>query len=209
MNINKDKFKDLDKLKEKSQSDDIAVISDKVRDLMWTTLMLKKPKSILEIGTGTGYSATVMAKCLQSIGQDFKIVTIEKDKKSFDKANKSFSKTNLIEKITAYNMDAKEYIEQASVSDQSFDFIFLDGPKARYKDYLDLLVYLLNKGGVLFVDNVLFRGHVLKEDYKEIPKRYKTIIVKLRKFLENLIEEEKLNTHILKTGDGVSISIKK
>ena len=74
--------------------------------------------------------------------------------------------------------------------DDYFDLIFLDGPKAQYDLMLDTLVTLLKPGGTLVVDNVLFRGYV--EHSTDVPKRYKTIVKRLEKFIENCKNHKKL-----------------
>ena len=99
--------------------------------------------------------------------------------------------------------DANEIVTKIT---SSYDFIFLDGPKGHYREYLPHLLPLLNKGGVLFADNVLFRGYVDGKE-KHI-HRYNTTIHSMQDFLKGISENENLRTNIFDMEDGVSISLK-
>ena len=90
--------------------------------------------------------------------------------------------------------------------DGEFDFIFLDGSKSHYHEYLDDLIRLLALGGVLVCDNALCRGLVISPEYPE--KKHRTTVRCLREFLEGLSNRDELETSILPIGDGISVSVK-
>lgn len=87
-----------------------------------------------------------------------------------------------------------------------FDLIFLDGAKAQYINYLPTLYTLLNSGGYLVADNVLFRGYVRGDI--SVPRRYKTIAKRMKMFLSKIENGEDWETQIFDVGDGVSVSKK-
>ena len=83
----------------------------------------------------------------------------------------------------------------------------LDGPKAHYIYMLDECVRLLKKGGVLISDNVLYKG--MTADDNHVVRRKITIVKRLRKYIDMLMEHKELETSLLPLGDGVTISVKK
>jgi len=89
----------------------------------------------------------------------------------------------------------------------SFDFIFMDGPKTRYIEYLPHLMRMLKKGGALLCDNVLWNGMVSGKI--ETQKNKTTIVHGLDKFITAICSDDRLITSILPVGDGMSLSIRK
>jgi predicted O-methyltransferase YrrM len=158
-----------------------------------------KPKEILEIGTAVGLSGVAMLNACEA-----KLTTVEKDKLSIEEAKNNFKLFNVENRVTLIEGDAAVEIK---ILEKKFDFIFLDGAKSQYKNYLETLIGLLNKGGILFADNVLFRSYVAEEN--EVPKKYKSIANNLKIFLEMLKNESRLETVVLNIGDGISISVRR
>ena len=95
--------------------------------------------------------------------------------------------------------DATEEIEKLN---KNFDFIFIDAAKGQYKKFFEDSYKLLNEDGIVFIDNILFRGYL----YKESPKRFKTIVKRLDEFINYLYEN--FNFVLLPISDGVGLSIK-
>jgi predicted O-methyltransferase YrrM len=87
-----------------------------------------------------------------------------------------------------------------------YDFIFMDGPKTRYIEYLPYLDKLLVKGGTMVCDNVLINGWISGES--QVSDKKKTIATGIEKFLETLYSDERYSTCIIPVGDGMSWSIK-
>ena len=83
-----------------------------------------------------------------------------------------------------------------------YDFIFIDASKGQYLKFFEMSYELLNENGIIFIDNLMFRG-LVAADKEEIPKRYKTIVKRLKEFIEKLNEE--YNFVLLPFGDGVGI----
>ena len=176
------------------------LIKDDAVHLLIAKVKEFKPKRILEIGTAIGYSGSQMLDAYSGST----LVTLEKNSESATIAVNNFEKLGLNKRVQVINCDAKAYLDSCN---EKFDFIFLDGPKGQYLHYLEQLINLLNNGGVLFADNVLFRGYV--NGGVEYPHKFKTIVTNLRQFLEKIQIDDRLNTTIYEIGDGVSISVKK
>lgn len=177
----------------------IPVLLPETAALLRQIVTLKKPKKILEIGTAIGYSGhVILGAC------DGHLYTIEADENSLTKAIEFFAVSGYKERVTTYLGDANEIVPYFS---GTFDFIFLDGPKTRYIQYLPYLKRMLTKGGILLCDNVLFNGMVSGE--KELVKKKATIVNALDLFLKAVTADEDFMTSVLPVGDGVALCIRK
>jgi predicted O-methyltransferase YrrM len=92
------------------------------------------------------------------------------------------------------------------MAEGKFDFIMLDGPKGQYEDFRPYLMALLKEGGVIFADNVLFKGYVYG-DYEG--HKHRTIVKSLRTFIKNMREDARVETVLHEVGDGILIAKKK
>lgn len=191
--------KRLIELREKSKAKKIPVIRDSSFNFLLNLVRLKKPQRILEIGMANGCSAIGML--LES--QNSHISCIEINEDIALEAKKNFADFALSERVTVFIGDANEIVTKLT---GNYDFIFLDGPKGHYREYLPYLLPILNKDGVLFADNVLFRGYVDGKEKKK--KRYNTTIYSMQDFLKGISENEELRTTIFDIEDGVSVSVK-
>jgi caffeoyl-CoA O-methyltransferase len=149
-------------------------------------------KSILEVGTAIGYSGSVM---LQG-NPESKLVSIEIDENRYREAQENFEKMGFSSRVTQILGDALEEIPKLTTN---FDFIFIDAAKGKYMDFYKDSYKLLNPGGMIFIDNIMFRGYL----YNEYPRRFKTIVKKLDAFIEYLYENE--NFVLLPFGDGIGL----
>lgn len=163
---------------------------------------LVRPKKILEVGTAIGYSAIIMA---EGLSDDGSIMTLEYDENSVAIARENIKRAGLSDRISVIEADAKNYLSYLDC-DESFDMIFLDGPKAHYLFMLDDCVRLLKKGGILVSDNILFKG--MTADDGHFARRKVTIISRLREYIDTLMAHPQLETAILSQGDGVTLSLK-
>ncbi len=162
---------------------------------------LKKPKNILELGTAIGYSSILMN--LTSGGSN-KIVTIERDEKMIQLANENIEKYNLQDNIQVLQGDCLEVLEGLN---EKFDMIFMDAGKGHYNHFLPHCLRLLNEGGVIVADNVLFRGMVAS---KELVKRRKiTIVKRMKNYLDIVSKDESLVTTVIPMGDGIALTMRR
>lgn len=178
----------------------IPIISLEGARLLNLLAKINHAKSILEVGTAIGYSTAWLASGI--LGQG-KITTIEIDEERAKLAQNNIDKLGLTNKVEILIGDAREIIPNLN---ENYDFIFLDAAKGQYNNYLKSSLPLLNVGGILVADNVLFRGMVAQE---EVNKKYKTLIKGLQQFLKDLYQQTELDTVVLPIGDGISISRKK
>ncbi len=190
----------IDKMRKEYKQNGIPTILNDSLNFLLLNVQIKNPKKILEIGTATGMSGISM---LNVASPDAHLTTIEKDEQSFIEAKANFKECNLSHKVTQFCGDAGEIIKFLN---GEFDFIFLDGAKARYLDYMPELLRLLSKKGVLFADNILFRGYV----DGSVPYSHSdnTIVRNLRDFINEMTNNSNLTTQILNIGDGILLSIK-
>ena len=187
---------DISNMRKEYKANGIPTILDESLNLLLLTLKIKNPKKILEIGTATGMSGI----CMLDACPNATLVTIEANEASFKEAKINFEKHAKMDRTTCYFGDAGDIIK---FLDHGYDFIFLDGAKARYYDYLPELKRLLVNGGVLFADNVLFRGLV---ECEKPPHRDMTIVRNLRAFIDELTQDKNYVTSVIDVGDGVLIA---
>ena len=115
-------------------------------------------KTFLEIGTFIGNTSMHVA---DFIGEDAEVVTLEKFDEFADLATKNFKDNNLNHKIKLIQGDA--YKSMKALSDNFFDFIYVDGDKGRYPELCQLAERKLSKNGLILVDDVLFHGDVINK----------------------------------------------
>lgn len=162
------------------------------------TINENKSKQILEIGTAIGYGSIGIATNTECVHID----TLELSEERFNIANNNIKNKNLENKISIYLTDAMEYLKNCT---KKYDFIYLDGPKGQYINYLPYLINLLNKGGIIFADNLNFHGMVTGEI--EVTKGCRAMIKGLKNYIAEITTNEKLETQIFTNiGDGVGVS---
>ena len=186
-------------IKNESLDENVPIITDEVLNYMIFTARNIKARNILEVGTATGYSGLFLAQ-IANENSGF-LTTMEIDEIRYGKAVENFKKLGLFEKNKMISGDALEEIPKLD-KNVKYDFIFIDASKGQYLKFFEMSYELLNENGIIFIDNLMFRGLVVA-DKEEIPKRYKTIVRRLKEFIEKLNEE--YNFVLLPFGDGVGI----
>ena len=188
---------DFLELRKFAEKENVPIMKLESKEFLKNLLAIKRPKSILEIGTAIGYSSLVFDKY-----SDAKITTIELSEDMAHIAQENFNKYNI--DINLINDDAEKALTKLN---QGFDFVFIDANKSNYKFYFDYIdKNLLNNGGVIVADNILFRGEVCNDDLVE--KRKITIVKRLRNFLAYITRRDDYQTSIIPIGDGISVSVK-
>ena len=186
-------------IKKESLAENVPIITDEVLNYMIFTARNIKAGNILEIGTATGYSGLFLAQIANQNGGF--LTTMEIDENRYNKAVENFKKLGLFEKNKMIFGDALEEIPKLG-KNMKYDFIFIDASKGQYLKFFEMSYELLNENGIIFIDNLMFRG-LVAADKEEIPKRYKTIVKRLKEFIEKLNKE--YNFVLLPFGDGVGI----
>lgn len=159
---------------------------------------LIKPKTILELGTFTGYATLCLAEGLQSTGE---IHTIDVNEELLDFQRKYFDKSKYGTQIHQHLGSAIDIIPTL---DMSFDLVFIDADKPNYVNYFHLIIDKLNPGGIILSDNVLWHGKVVEPlDDKDLSTKavldYNTL----------LKSDNRIETVLLPIRDGLTISRKK
>ena len=156
------------------------------------------PKNILEIGTYTGYSALCLAEGIQEDGQ---LITIDKDQKLFKKVNSFFIKSEFGKNIKQKVGVALDIIPTL---DLKYDLVFIDADKKNYKNYFDLVLPMVNVGGIIIVDNVLWSGKVTELDKHQNDK----IAVYMNDFNRYVHNHKSVSKLILPIRDGLTLITK-
>ena len=182
-----------------AHENNVPIVTKEVAEYLKFIVKTHKVKNILEVGTAIGYSGILMAK--EIVGQDGKLYTIEIDEEIYNQAQENIKKSGL-SNIVSIKGDAVEEIKKI---EENFDFVFIDASKGHYMDFFEDSIKLLNKNGIIFIDNIMFRGYL----YKEYPKRFKTIVKRLDSFIDSLYNREDGDFVLLPFGDGVGLFYKK
>ena len=191
---------ELEKIKQKALEEHIPIIMDDTLEVIEKYLKENKPHKILEIGTAVGYSAICFTEMLDEDGQ---IDTIERDTERVKEAKENIKKAEVENKINIYEGDAVEILPTLK---NKYDVIFIDAAKGKYPFFLKEALRMLNKNGIIFADNILYKGYVMS-DYNKHKQR--TAVRNLREYIKEVNENPELETEILEVGDGLAISKKK
>lgn len=189
--------KELEKVKQKALEEHIPIIMDDTLEVIEKELKNNPPKRILEIGTAVGYSAMCFSEFLAENG---KIDTIERDEERIEQAKINIKKVEVEEKINIYEGDAVEILPTLN---EKYDMVFIDAAKGKYPFFLKEALRMINKNGIIFADNILYKGYVMS-DYNKHKQR--TAVRNLREYIKEVSENPNLETEILEVGDGLAIS---
>ena len=159
-----------------------------------------KPQRVLEIGTAIGYSALLTT---YYGAENAKIISLELDEERAKQAQDFINQSAYREQIKIILGDAAKNIEKLD-KNYKFDMVFIDAAKGQYPDYLQKVLPLLADDGIILADNVLFRGYVMSEE--KPPRRYKTIVKRLREYIAMVSDTDKFTTEIFENGDGLALT---
>ena len=151
-------------------------------------------KDVLEIGTFTGLSALSIALALPDNG---KLIALDKDEKTNKIAVSFFKKANQDNKIQTIVKPALDSLEE--LKNSKFDMVFIDADKMNYKEYYERSLKLLDKGGLIIVDNVLWHGEVADEDNLD---KY---TINIRDFNTYVADDKRVEQIIVPLGDGMTV----
>lgn len=158
----------------------------------------KQPLRLLEVGTAIGYSTLLLAAAMPA---NALLTSLEIDEQRALIARRHLAAAGFGERVRVLTGDAAATIVRL---DDRFDFVFLDGPKGQYLAHLRLLLDKLVPAATVVADNVLFRGLVRSD--APPPRRYRTLIIRLREYLAFVSTNAQFSTTLLPDGDGVAVS---
>ena len=151
---------------------------------------------ILEIGTFTGLSALTMSLSLPSDGS---LVTLDKNVETNKIASNFFKKAKQENKIKSIIGSGLESLNNLKTENQKFDLIFIDADKENYKNYYNQSLDLIEKNGLIIVDNVLWQGEVVDE------KKQDKLTTIIREFNSYVNEDKRTENLIIPVGDGLTV----
>ena len=157
-------------------------------------IKVSKIKKVLEIGTFTGLSTLSMALALPGNGE---IIALDKNKETNKIAVNFFKKAKQNHKIKTIIKPALESL--INIRNKKFDLVFIDADKMNYKKYYEISLDLLNKGGLVIIDNVLWHGEVVD---KRINDKFTKNIRELNNFISR---DKRIEKVIVPFGDGMSV----
>lgn len=189
----------LMRLEKEAAEEGIPIIQLASARFLRVLMMIHRPKSILEVGTAIGYSTIWLAEAAEQTT----IVTMELDKERSARARVNLKQAGLNDRVTLVEGDAT----QGLPFECSFDCLFIDAAKGQYHKFLELYLPMLNEGGLVITDNILFRGLVATPE--EATKRHKPMVEKIRSYNQFLMEHPQLETSIVPIGDGIAVSVKR
>ena len=190
----------LNSIKQEALENHVPIIEDDSLEYIENILKEQKPNKILEVGTAVGYSAICFSRYL--VGENAKVKTIEIKENMFNKANENIARMGLKNKIETILADGTEYMKNIPTEEQ-YDIVFIDAAKGQYLVYLEEAIRLTRVGGIIIADNMLYRGRTLS-DYNE--HKHRTATNRLRRYLQIMKEDERLDSELIMVGDGLAIS---
>ena len=151
-------------------------------------------KNVLEIGTFTGLSALSIALALPENG---KLIALDKNEETSKVAIEFFKKANLDDKIQTMIKPALDSLDE--LKNNKFDMIFIDADKMNYKKYYEKSLSLMDKGGLIIIDNVLWHGEVADED------NFDKYTINIREFNSYVANDKRVEQIIVPLGDGMTV----
>lgn len=182
----------LEQMEDYAKKNQFPIVERKVGVFLYIITKLKKPKLVVEIGSGYGYSGYWFAKAVEN----GKVVLTDYQIKNMDMAKCFLDKAALSEKVEFRVGDgieiAKEY--------RDIDILFLDLEKSRYLDAIKFLEKNLNDSALVIADNTLWYGEVLKSSVDQKTKA-------IKEFNDYMFSSKFIST-ILPIRDGVLLALK-
>ena len=155
-----------------------------------------KIKKILEIGTFTGLSTLTMSLALPDDGS---IIALDKNQNTNEIAVNFFKKAGQENKINTIIKPALESLKDLKDTKQKFDFVFIDADKENNKNYFNQSLDLIDKDGLIIIDNVLWHGEVIDKTKQD------KLTVGIREFNSYVNSNERIENLIIPVGDGLSV----
>lgn len=195
-----DKYALIREMKQYAEVNNVPIMVDEGIDFLTTFILKNHVKNVLEIGTAIGYSAIMMAL----VDPNLKITTIERDEVRYLEALKNVKAFDLENRITLIYNDAFNV-----KLDEKFDLIFIDAAKAQNIKFFEMFERNLEYRGVIITDNLKFHGLVDKKEEEIKSKNLRSLVRKIKDYIDYLKTNEKYNTEFFEVGDGISVSKRK
>ena len=177
---------------------DIKRMQISVSQCHFLHLLIKssKIKKILEIGTFTGLSTLSMSLALP---EDGLVIALDKNQETSKIAVNFFRKAAQENKIKLIIAPALESLSNLNDQKQKFDLVFIDADKENYKNYFNHSVDLVDKDGLILIDNVLWHGEVVDDNKQD------RITASIREFNSYVNKDRRVENLIIPLGDGLTV----
>jgi predicted O-methyltransferase YrrM len=191
----------LAEMEARADRERIPIVVPETGAVLHLLARIRGARRVVEVGTAIGVSTLYLARALPSDGV---IVSFEVDRKRHRAASDYLERAGVLARTDLRLEDARSGL---AALDGPFDMAFVDGVKAQYGDYLDLLLPLLGERGVLAVDNVLMSGTVAegRGDGNWTDEQ----IAIMRALNERLLAMEDFDSTVLAVGDGVLVGVRR
>jgi len=189
----------FDEMEKFAKQNSVPILEKISANFLEQLVYIYNPKKILEIGTAIAYSTIRVSKIIQNKG---KIDTLELSKQNIKRAKGYIDKAKVKQNINIIEGNALEIIPNL---DDGYDFIFLDSDKEDYVELFKMAIKKLIVGGIILVDNLLWKGFTASD---VVPENYKTSTEHIRKFNKIFLNFPGLKSSILPIGDGLGLGIK-
>lgn len=179
----------------------VPIMKDEGIEFICDYIRNHKVERVLEIGTAIGFSSINFAR----VAPQVQVTTIELDETRYQAALRNIADNNLSDRITVYLGDAGAWTPPQG---ETYDLIFIDGPKAQYINHFERFAPYLAPGGAIITDNLSFHGMV--EDLS-LTHNYSTIKMmrKIRRFINFLKQNKDFDTTFYDIGDRISVSVRR
>lgn len=202
--LKKDVDLDIKDLEKRERDSGFPIIKYGVQNLLMVLMELLKPKRILELGTGVGFSSILMAKSVPGLEC---ITTIELKEKNYKRALKNIEDFGFAKKIDCILGDACEVLEDKTRIYGEYDFIFIDFAKGQYLNVWDKVKGLVKPGGIILTDDVLQNKTVAGSRFL-LGRRDRTIHDRMREFLYLQMNDKDFTGNVFEIDDGVSLLVR-
>ena len=191
----------LAEMKAYGEANHVPIININGLKVLVETVKKARPHRVLEIGTAIGYSTLYIA---DNSAEDVEITTLELSEERATEARTFIDRSPYKGNIKIMTGDAGENLLQLQ---GKFDLVFIDAAKGQYPDYFRKVYPMLADNAVVIADNVLFRGYV--RGGVEAPRRFRTIVKRLREYIDLVENSQEFQTEIFENGDGLAVSWRK
>jgi predicted O-methyltransferase YrrM len=191
----------LAEMQERGRRDHVPILDAQAAALLHVLARAMGARRIVEVGTAIGVSTINLARALPDDGE---LISFEIDRERHSAAQSYFARARLQAHVDLRLQDAREGLAELT---GPFDLAFLDGVKAEYDEYLDLVVPLLRPGGLVVVDNVLMSGAVAEG--RAIDGWSEERVATARAFNRHFLGHPELVGTITPVGDGIALAVRR
>ena len=187
----------LREMEEQARQEDVPISDPEIGRLLGILARSLNARRILEIGTAIGYGTV----CLARGAAEARVVTIELEPRRIEQARGYLERGGVADRVEILQGAALDVLPRL---EGPFDLVYVDAVKKEYRRYLDLLLPRLRVGGMIVIDNLLWKGHVAEPSDEEEDENADA----LRAFNGYLMMHPQLQAVLLPVGDGLGIATK-